>query len=236
MYPSRMCESPVVKASTIHHGRALSTASPVSVSRWVTHFTHAKLLCFSTPQPFWSLLPFSFSRFLPHWHLFQAMMNWALEQLHSLYFPNQLAVCVLKNTSIKSQQSVKGNRDSHLKANDVLPCEQELCILICRLLSHLYNFEPLFNEARLVPMMGNYIITMLMLKALYFTPSTCGFTARRKALTCQLGFRFWSCERLIQEMLLCLPCSRVQQGLGSWWAVGVPVVWGSSVLQPAAGD
>lgn len=145
------------------------------------------------------------------------------------------SVCI-KNTSIKSQQGVKGNRVSHLKANDVLPCEQELCILICRLLSHLYNFEPLFNEARLVPMMGNYIITMLMLKALYFTPSTCGCTARRKALMCQLGFRFWSRERLIQEMLLCLPCSQVQQGLGSWWAVGVPVVWGCSVLQPAAGD
>lgn len=206
MYPSSdvfspkccwICKCPGVKSSTRYHGRALSTASPVSVSRWVTHFTHTKWLSFSTPQPFRSLLPFSFSRLLPHWHLFQGMMNWALEQLPQFVFSKPACSMCIKNTSIKSQQGVKSNRVSHLKANDVLPCEQELCILICRLLSHLYNFEPLFNEARLVPMMGNYIITMLMLKALYFTPSTCGCTARQKALMCQLGFRFWSRERLI---------------------------------------
>lgn len=35
---------------------------------------------------------------------------------------------------------------------------------------------------------------------------------------CQLGFRFCSRKSRILEMLLCLPCGRVQQGLGSWRA------------------
>lgn len=193
-----MCNWPVVKASTSHCGRALTTASPLSVQMGNPfHPCKITLVFYSSSQPFLSLLPFSFSRFLPHWHLFQGMMNWALEQLLQFVFSKPACSVCIKNTSIKSQQGVKGNRVSHLKANDVLPCEQELCILICRLLSHLYNFEPRFNEARLVPMMWNYITTMLMLKALYFTPSTCGCTARRKALMCQLGFRFWSRERLI---------------------------------------
>lgn len=154
-------------------------------------------------------------------------MNWALEQLPQFVFPEPPCSVCIKNTSTKSQQGVKGNRVSHLKANDVLPCEQELWILICWFLSHLYNFQLLLNEARLVPMMWYYIIAMLMLKALYFTPSICGCSARRKGLMGQREFRFCSRKSLILEMLLRLPHEAERsRGWGAGRLLGVPAVRG----------
>lgn len=142
-------------------------------------------------------------------------MNQALEQLPQFAFPEPACCVCIKNISTKSQQGVEGNRISHLKANDVLPSEKELCILIFWLPSHLYNFQLLLNEGRLVPIMWYYIITMLMLKASYFTPSTCGCSARMKALMCQLGFRFCIRKSLSLETYLSIPCGWAQQGLGS---------------------
>lgn len=190
-----MCKCPLVKESTRHHGRALcSNCAPPALSLCPAGYPISLMQNYSVFflfSPVLSITPPFLLRQVPS-PLTSVPRNDELSfgAITQFVFSKPACSVCIKNTSIKSQQSVKGNRDSHLKANDVLPCEQELCILICRLLSHLYNFEPLFNEARLVPMMGNYIITMLMLKALYFTPSTCGCTARRKALMCQLGFRF----------------------------------------------
>lgn len=96
----------------------------------------------------------------------------------------------VKSTSAENQQGVEGNTDPHLKANDILLYAQELRILIFWLLSQLYSFQLLPNEACLAPIMRCYIISMLLLKALYFTPNTCGTYARRKALMCQLDSDF----------------------------------------------
>lgn len=81
------------------------------------------------------------------------MMSRDLEQLPQFAFPEPACCVRIKNTSTESQQGVEGNVVPHLKANDVLPYAQELWILICWLLSQLYNFQPLLNEARLAPIM-----------------------------------------------------------------------------------
>lgn len=145
---------------------------------------------------------------------------------HGLHFPNQLAACVLKNTSTKSQQGVKGSRVSHLKANDVLPCEQALWILICWILSHLCSFQPLLDETRLVPMKWYCIITMLVLKALCFTPSTSGCSARRKALRCQLGFRFCSRKAWFWKCSFAFLVAEHSRGWGAVGLLGVPAARG----------
>lgn len=187
------------------------------MSSWVSHFANAKLLWFFSLLP----SPFHHSSLSPSAGSFPTDIcskEWWTKlwsNYHSLHFLNQLAVVCIKNISTKSQQGVKGNRISHLKANDVLPSEQELWILIFWLLSHLYNFQLLLNEGRLVPIMWYYIITMLMLKASYFTPSTCGSSARMKALMCQLAFRFCIRKSLILETYLSTPCGWAQEGLGS---------------------
>lgn len=215
-----LCKCPLVKESTRHHGRALCSncalpalslcpaGYPISLMQNYSVFFLFSPVLSITP-------PFFFGRFLPHWHLFQGMMNQALEQLPQFAFPEPACSVCIKNISTKSQQGVKGNRISHLKANDVLPSEQELWILIFWLLSHLYNFQLLLNEGRLVPIMWYYIITMLVLKASYFTPSTCGCSARMKALMCQLAFRFCIRKSLILETYLSIPCGWAQRGLGS---------------------